>query len=110
MSEVDGRFVKQGIWTNLDKGEVMGRTITTDTRTGIFIIAIMAVMSTIGECDEVFLASNSDIGVVIRNFASLESHGFRISSSSSYWESSRRLTSSTTSSLEDAAPSKLADS
>ncbi|KAF2826710.1 hypothetical protein CC86DRAFT_349711 [Ophiobolus disseminans] len=48
MSEVDARFVKRGIWTNLDQGDIMGRTITTDTRSGIFVIAIMAVMSTIG--------------------------------------------------------------
>lgn len=48
MSEVDSVYVKRGIWTNLDKGHVMGRTITTDTRTGIIIIAVTAVLSTIG--------------------------------------------------------------
>lgn len=48
MSEVDGSFVKRGLWTNYDEGVVMGKTITTDNRTGIIIVALMAVMSTIG--------------------------------------------------------------
>jgi hypothetical protein len=52
MSEVDGLYVKHGVWTNLDKGQIMGRTITTDTRTGIIIIAVVAVLSTIGMCKE----------------------------------------------------------
>lgn len=52
MSEVDGKYVKLGIWTNLDKGQVMGRIITTNTRTGIIIIAVTAVLSTIGMCKE----------------------------------------------------------
>jgi hypothetical protein len=52
MSEVDGRFVLKGVWTNLDHGNIMGRTLTTDTRTGVIIIALLAVMSTVGECNE----------------------------------------------------------
>jgi hypothetical protein len=48
MSEVDGRFVKLGLWTNLDQGNVMGKTITTDSTTGAIVIALMAVLSTIG--------------------------------------------------------------
>jgi hypothetical protein len=49
MSEVDGRFVKRGIWTNLDQGTVMGATITTDSTTGTIIIALMAILSTMGK-------------------------------------------------------------
>jgi hypothetical protein len=49
MPEVDSHFVKQGLWTNLDQGEIMGKTITTETRTGIIIIAILAVISTVGK-------------------------------------------------------------
>jgi hypothetical protein len=48
MSEVDGRFVKLGLWTNLDQGNVMGKTITTDSTTGAIVIALMAVLSTMG--------------------------------------------------------------
>lgn len=48
MSEVDGSFVKRGLWTNYDEGVVIGKTITTDNKTGIIIVALMAVMSTIG--------------------------------------------------------------
>ena len=48
MSEVDGQFVKRGLWTNLEQGNVMGKTITTDSTTGIIIIAMLAVMSTVG--------------------------------------------------------------
>ncbi|KAH5136915.1 hypothetical protein HBH69_233380 [Parastagonospora nodorum] len=47
MSELDGRFVKLGAWTNLEYGNVMGRTITTDTKTGAIVIAILAIISTI---------------------------------------------------------------
>jgi hypothetical protein len=46
MSEVDGRFVKRGIWINLDQGVVMGTTITTDSTTGTIVIALMAILST----------------------------------------------------------------
>jgi hypothetical protein len=52
MSEVDSRFVKQGLWTNLEQGEVMGKTITTKTQTGIIIIAILAVIATVGKSDK----------------------------------------------------------
>ncbi|CBY01681.1 hypothetical protein LEMA_P004680.1 [Plenodomus lingam JN3] len=48
MSEVDGQFVKRGLWTNLDQGNIMGKTITTDSTTGMIIIAMLAVMSTVG--------------------------------------------------------------
>jgi intergrase/recombinase len=49
MSELDGRFVKLGAWTNLEQGKVMGRTITTDSKTGAIVIAVLAVLSTIGK-------------------------------------------------------------
>jgi hypothetical protein len=49
MSELDGRFVKLGAWTNLEYGNVMGRTITTDSKTGAIAIAILAIISTIGK-------------------------------------------------------------
>lgn len=49
MSELDGHFVKLGAWTNLEQGNVMGRTITTDSKTGAIVIAILAVISTIGK-------------------------------------------------------------
>lgn len=54
MSEVDGRFVKRGLWTNLDHGQVMGKTITTDSTTGTIVVALMAVMSTVGKIHEFF--------------------------------------------------------
>jgi len=48
MSELDDRYVYQGVWTNHKDGAIMGRTITTDIRTSTVIIALLAVMSTIG--------------------------------------------------------------
>ena len=35
--------------TNIEQGPVLGKTITTDTRTGNLIVAILAVVSTIGK-------------------------------------------------------------
>jgi hypothetical protein len=54
MSEVDGRFVKRGLWTNLEHGKVMGKTITTDSTTGTIVIAVMAILSTVGKILELF--------------------------------------------------------
>lgn len=34
--------------TDLSKGSVLGQTITTDTRTGNLVVALLAVLSTIG--------------------------------------------------------------
>ncbi|KAF2009108.1 hypothetical protein BU24DRAFT_402484 [Aaosphaeria arxii CBS 175.79] len=48
MSELNSNLVKRGVWTNLDHGSVMGQVITTDTRTGILVIAILAVLSSMG--------------------------------------------------------------
>ncbi|KAF2018268.1 hypothetical protein BU24DRAFT_390046 [Aaosphaeria arxii CBS 175.79] len=45
MSELDSQYVKRGAWTNLAEGPVMGRTITTDTRTGTVVVALLAVLS-----------------------------------------------------------------
>jgi hypothetical protein len=47
MSEVDSHFVKRGLWTDLEKGPVMGKTITTDTQSGAFVIALLAILSSL---------------------------------------------------------------
>lgn len=62
MSELEAQYVKRGLWVNLEKGSVMGRTITTDIRyfaqylrrrfltrhrTGTFLVAILAVLSSL---------------------------------------------------------------
>jgi hypothetical protein len=49
MSEVDGRYVKRGLWTNLDQGPVLGKVITTDTETGMIVIALLAILSALGK-------------------------------------------------------------
>ncbi|KAJ4992126.1 hypothetical protein SVAN01_02447 [Stagonosporopsis vannaccii] len=46
--ELESKFVKRGVWTNLDEGAIMGQKITTDTRTGSLIVALLAVLSAIG--------------------------------------------------------------
>jgi hypothetical protein len=48
MSELDSRYVKQGLWVNEAQGNVMGRTITTTTQTGTIIVAILAVLASLG--------------------------------------------------------------
>ncbi|KAF2871909.1 hypothetical protein BDV95DRAFT_28836 [Massariosphaeria phaeospora] len=48
MSELPSQFVKRGIWTNLEQGPVLGQTITTDIGTGTVVIALLAVLSSIG--------------------------------------------------------------
>ncbi|KAF2736414.1 hypothetical protein EJ04DRAFT_432960 [Polyplosphaeria fusca] len=48
MSELQAEFVKKGYWVNHAHGPVMGQTITTDTRTGSIIIALLAVLTTLG--------------------------------------------------------------
>ena len=47
MSEVDARFVKRGVWLDQARGPVMGRTLTTDIRTGTMLIAVLAVLASI---------------------------------------------------------------
>ncbi|KAF2004127.1 hypothetical protein P154DRAFT_485871 [Amniculicola lignicola CBS 123094] len=48
MSELDSRFVKRGFWNDVEKGPVMGKTITTDIRAGAFVIALLAILSGLG--------------------------------------------------------------
>lgn len=45
MSELESQFVLRGPWTDLAQGSIMGKTITTDTRTGAFVIALLAILS-----------------------------------------------------------------
>ncbi|KAF2270405.1 hypothetical protein CC78DRAFT_132130 [Lojkania enalia] len=46
--ELDTRFVKLGTWTNFDQGPIIGKTITANARTGTLIVALLAVLSTLG--------------------------------------------------------------
>ncbi|KAB2107082.1 hypothetical protein AG0111_0g5246 [Alternaria gaisen] len=46
--ELNSKYVKTGAWTNVDGGPVLGRTITTDTQTGNLVVAMLAVLSTLG--------------------------------------------------------------
>ena len=48
MSELDPQFVKRGYWLNHAQGPVMGKTITTDSRSGVIIIAILAIFTSMG--------------------------------------------------------------
>jgi hypothetical protein len=73
MSEVDGRFVKRGLWTNLEHGNVMGKTITTDSTTGTIVIAAMAILSTVGKLLKQFGQGNS-ISVELLVLGSFKSH------------------------------------
>jgi hypothetical protein len=49
MSEIDDSFIKRGLWTNIGDGTIMGTTITMESRAGAICVAILAVMSTVGE-------------------------------------------------------------
>lgn len=48
MSELENRFVKKGLWVNQNYGAIKGTVITTDTKTGTLVIALLAILSTIG--------------------------------------------------------------
>jgi hypothetical protein len=48
MSELESRFVKKGYWVNLSQGSIMGQTITTDAKTGSIIVALLAVITSLG--------------------------------------------------------------
>jgi hypothetical protein len=48
MSEVDARFVKRGLWTTLDEGSITGKTITADVRAGTIVVALLAVLASMG--------------------------------------------------------------
>lgn len=48
MSEVDARFVKRGLWTRVDEGSVAGKTITADVQAGTIVIALLAILASMG--------------------------------------------------------------
>ena len=48
MSEVDARFVKRGPWTRLDEGSITGKTITADVGAGTIVVALLAVLASMG--------------------------------------------------------------
>lgn len=48
MSELDSQYVKQGYWVNQKQGTIMGQTLTTDIRTGTFVITLLAIMTLMG--------------------------------------------------------------
>ncbi|KAF2470133.1 uncharacterized protein BDR25DRAFT_370147 [Lindgomyces ingoldianus] len=45
MADLEARFVKRGLWTNIEQGPLMGKTITTDIKTGTIVVALLAVLS-----------------------------------------------------------------
>lgn len=47
MSELDLRFVKYGVWSNVDRNSVMGKTITADTKTGAIVVALLALLGSL---------------------------------------------------------------
>lgn len=47
MLELDSQFVKQGYWLESDRGSVLGKTITTDVRTGTLVVSILAILVTL---------------------------------------------------------------
>lgn len=47
MLQLDSRFVKRGLWPNLEKGPVLGWTITTDMEKGTIVIALLAIFSSL---------------------------------------------------------------
>ena len=47
MSELSSDLVHRGYWVNLSEGGFMGRTITTDTKTGVILVALLAVFTTL---------------------------------------------------------------
>ena len=48
MSEINPIFVKRGFWVNQAQGSEMGQTITTSSRAGNVIIALLTILSTLG--------------------------------------------------------------
>ena len=43
MSQLPSQYVKRGTWVNVEDGPILGRVITTDSRTGTLVIAILAI-------------------------------------------------------------------
>lgn len=48
MSELQSQFVRRGFWVNEARGSVMGQVITTDARTGTIIVALLALLTSLG--------------------------------------------------------------
>lgn len=72
--------------TDLDKGAILGQQITTDTRTGSLIVALLAVLSTIGKiCD----ATGSSELIVCRHCPSLAPCYVHDSPDARQWKPSR---------------------
>ncbi|ERF76409.1 hypothetical protein EPUS_06967 [Endocarpon pusillum Z07020] len=49
MSQLPAEYVKRGLWINIELGPVMGRIITTDTQTGNLVVALLALLTTLGQ-------------------------------------------------------------
>ncbi|KAH7386872.1 hypothetical protein DE146DRAFT_185138 [Phaeosphaeria sp. MPI-PUGE-AT-0046c] len=48
MSEIENRFVKKGFWINQEHGNILGQTLTVETRTGTIIVALLTIMASVG--------------------------------------------------------------
>jgi hypothetical protein len=107
MSEVDARFVKRGLWTNLAQGNIMGKTITTDSTTGAIIIALMAVLSTMGRGRPSSCIDR--LPTRYRNITSVECPTFLVSPSPGQRTSCRWTLPPTTSPTTNFATTKLVD-
>ncbi|CAO2656658.1 Nn.00g054610.m01.CDS01 [Neocucurbitaria sp. VM-36] len=46
--DLDPKYVYRGLWVDVDRGPVMGKSITTDTGTGTLIVSLLAVLVTLG--------------------------------------------------------------
>jgi hypothetical protein len=46
--DLDLKYVYRGVWVDLDRGQIMGKTITTDTGTGTLLVALLALLVTLG--------------------------------------------------------------
>lgn len=48
MSQLPVQYVKRGMWVNVEEGPILGRIITTNSRSGTLVVAILAVITTFG--------------------------------------------------------------
>ncbi|KAF2184852.1 hypothetical protein K469DRAFT_750706 [Zopfia rhizophila CBS 207.26] len=48
MSEVDARFIKRGLWTQLNEGPITGKTVTAEVQAGTIVVALLAVLASMG--------------------------------------------------------------
>ncbi|KAF2132750.1 hypothetical protein P153DRAFT_382375 [Dothidotthia symphoricarpi CBS 119687] len=46
--DLDPKYIYRGVWRNVDRGAIMGKTLTTDSQTGALLVAILAVLITLG--------------------------------------------------------------